>query len=313
LGGGHGNPLGHWEPARLLEINEEILSTLGRTWHDPRPISPSWFRSKAAYKFQQRIVDEIALSYGNAPLIVIKEPRICRLAPLYLDALDILEIEPLVVLLVRHPAEVIRSIHDRDGGDLRSHEFVWLRHFMEAEDASRATTRVWISFDHVLGDWGRTVNAISSQLGITWRTEPDKAASRVSAILRGRQRHYQVTNDPASLPLGSLTTRAWQAARHALNGDEKWARAELDEIRTAVDELDRLSLPQWEGMEKRLAESDAEISSLRSALSAVYTSRSWRLTAPVRAIKTIFARPGGSSFTPPGQHPRNRRDPTTNC
>lgn len=89
-----------------MEINEEIIASLGRTWYDPRPIPPNWFRSKAAYGFHERIRAEIIDQYGAAPLILIKEPRICRLAPLYLDVLDVLRIEPLVILPVRHPGEL---------------------------------------------------------------------------------------------------------------------------------------------------------------------------------------------------------------
>ena len=114
LGAGRGNPLGHWEPRQLLALNEEILGVLGRTWHDPRPIPLSWFRSDAAYDFSKRLTIEIASGYGEAPLIVIKEPRICRLAPLYLDALDVLGIQPLIVHPIRHPAGSY-PIHLRSG------------------------------------------------------------------------------------------------------------------------------------------------------------------------------------------------------
>src|SRR6266481_2354059 len=81
----HTNVFGFWEPTKLMEIDEEILSAIDRTWYDPRPIPRAWFRSKAAYAFQKRIASVIASDYGDAPLILIKEPRICRLAPLYLN------------------------------------------------------------------------------------------------------------------------------------------------------------------------------------------------------------------------------------
>jgi hypothetical protein len=54
-------------------------------------IPSSWFRSRAAYTFHERLREIILSEYGARPLIVIKEPRICPLAPLYLDVLDALE------------------------------------------------------------------------------------------------------------------------------------------------------------------------------------------------------------------------------
>jgi hypothetical protein len=253
LGAGPGNPLGHWEPVRLLEINEEILRMLGSTCHDARPIPPGWFRSSAAYDFQERISHEIGSCYGDASLILIKEPRICRLAPLYLDALDALGIQTLIILLVRHPVEVMRSIYERDGGDMRTHEFKWLRHLIESEEATRTCVRTWTSFDDVLNNWPATVRSISQGLGITWPNEPENVSTEVANIVRPRHRHFRITDDPVPLPLGVLATRAWQAALHALGGDEPSARGLFDEIRRTVNEIDRLGFPEQESLERRLA------------------------------------------------------------
>jgi hypothetical protein len=267
LGPGQGNLLGHWEPKRLLEINQEILGTLGRTWHDPRPIPRSWLRSKSAYAFQTRLTDEIASGYGDGTFILIKEPRICRLAPLYLDALDVLEIEPLVILLIRHPAEVIRSIYERDGGDVRTHELRWLRHLIESEEASRTCTRVWSSFDQVLEDWRTTAQSISEGLGIAWPNEFEQVGAEVGNVLRPRQRHHEImVDDPAPLHLGPLTMRAWQAAQTALRGDEVFARRLFDEIRTVVNEFDRLTSPQQECFERQIADADARLAQISETL-----------------------------------------------
>jgi ubiquinone/menaquinone biosynthesis C-methylase UbiE/glycosyltransferase involved in cell wall biosynthesis len=246
LGPNQGNPSGYWEPLRLLEINEEILASIGRSWHDPRPIAPGWFRSKEAYAFHKRLCAEIVSSYGNAPLILIKEPRVCRLLPLYLDVLDTLGIEPIAILHLRHPVEVIRSIHQRDGGDLLTHELRWLRHLIESENASRNCVRVWTSFEQLLDDWKMTAQSISRGLGITWPNEPEKVSHEAATVLQPQHRHFKVADDPAPLPLGPLTIRAWQAAQQGLDGDEAGARILFDEIRIPINEIDRLSFPTQE-------------------------------------------------------------------
>jgi hypothetical protein len=304
MGPAHSNPLGHWEPMRLMEINEEILSTIGRSWHDPRPISPNWFRSKEAYAFHERLAAAIASGYGNAPLILIKEPRICRLAPLYLDVLDVLGIKPLVILPIRHPEEVIRSIHERDQIDPRTTEFLWLRSLLEAEEASRACVRVWTSFDRLLENWETTAQSVSDRLGIVWPNKLEKVATEVANILRPRHRHHQYADDPAPLPLGSLTTRAWQAAQQALNGDEAAARALFDDIRKTVNELDRLNFSQEEYVERRLAEANARTArlsaevveeaqnfeQLKHQIDSIQASVCWRLTWPIRWFHKLLTR-----------------------
>ena len=290
MGPGYGNPLGHWEPMRLMEINEEILSAIGRSWHDPRPIPPNWFRSKEAYQFHERLAAAISSDYGLAPLIVIKEPRICRLTPLYLDVLDVLGIEPLVILPIRHPAEVIRSIHERDHIDPRTIEFLWLRSLLESEEASRACVRVWASFERLLDNWETTAQSIADRLGIVWPNKPEEVANEAANILRPRHRHHRFADDPAPLPLGSLTIRAWQAAQHALTGDEAAAYALFDEIRAAVNELDRLSFPQDESIERRLAEANARLAAAEETLRQLQAADNASRDEIARLIQELNAR-----------------------
>jgi hypothetical protein len=257
VGPGYGNLLGHWEPARLMEINDEILGAIGRSWHDPRPIPSSWFRSKAAYAFHERLSAAIASGYGNAHLFLIKDPRICRLATLYIEVLDSLAIEPLVVLPVRHPVEIIRSLYERDHVDRCTIEFLWLRYVLEAEEASRSCVRVWTSFEDVLANWITAVQSIAHGLGIVWPNGPEKVAGEVTTFLRPRHRHCTVGDDAAPVPLGHLTTRAWEAAQHCLNGNEAVARSTFDKISAAIKELDRLGCPRHELIEKRLSAAES--------------------------------------------------------
>jgi hypothetical protein len=289
MGPACGNPLGHWEPMRLAEINEEILSAIGRSWHDPRPIAPSWFRSKEAYAFHERLVAEITSGYGVAPLILIKEPRICRLAPLYLDVLDVLAIEPLVILPIRHPGEVVRSIHERDNIDPRTIEHLWLRSILEAEEASRGCVRVWTSFECLLDSWEITAESISRGLGITWPNELGKVSEEAATILRPRHRHFNITDYPAPVPLGPLTIRAWQAAQQGLNGDETGARILFDEIRTPINEIDRLSFPVQEWIERQLSKVGNLEAAHRDAvaLTGEAEERAERQLSRVKELETV--------------------------
>ncbi len=54
-----------------------------------------------------RVLEE---EYGNASLIAVKEPRICRFAPLYSELLAEQGYECLFVLPLRNPLAVIASL-----------------------------------------------------------------------------------------------------------------------------------------------------------------------------------------------------------
>jgi hypothetical protein len=108
----------------------------------------------------------------------------------------------------------------------------------------------------------RRAQSVSDRLGIVWPNKLEKVATQVANILRPRHRHHRYTDDSAPLPLGSLTTLAWQAAQQAMNGDEAAARALFDEIRKSLHELDRLNFSQDEYIERRLAEANARAARL---------------------------------------------------
>jgi hypothetical protein len=144
-------------------------------------------------------------------------------------------------------------------------------------------TRVWISFERFLEDWKTTVEWIGEKLGVTWPKEPTKVSAEAATVVRPRHRHHRCTEDSVSTPLSSLTMHAWDAARHGLNGDEKAVRELFDEIRAPIQELDRLSLPQSESMDKCLAEAIEEARDcerFRHQLDLLRASIIWRLISP---------------------------------
>ena len=98
IGPDRGNPAGHWEPRALVEINDQILSHVGLAWDDPRPLPDGWVCSLEAHGFALRIKAQIERDYAGSRLLLIKDPRLCRLLPLYCDALDMLDIEPSILL-----------------------------------------------------------------------------------------------------------------------------------------------------------------------------------------------------------------------
>ena len=271
MGAAHGNPLGHFEPRALVALNDRILESLGRRWDDPRPIPTRWFRSRPAYRFLQRITGQIRQSYGDAPLLVIKDPRLCRLLPLYLDALDVLDIEPLVVLQVRPVAAVVQSLADRDGMKPDLAEFLWLRSVIEAEEQSRRCRRVWVSMAGMIADWRTPCGGSPTGLALEWPMERDEAIDEIGPLLKPRLCHG-VAPDAGEETMPRFSAATWAAVEHGLAGDEPAARAAFDAVRAALHDLD--------GTYERY----------QSALAAMPDSSSWRLTAPLRALRRMVRR-----------------------
>jgi hypothetical protein len=87
LEAGADNPRGYWEHAGVVAINERLLSALGRRWDDPRPMPAGWQDGEAAQSASDDIARLLArLAQDRAPW-AIKDPRLCRLLPLWMDAM----------------------------------------------------------------------------------------------------------------------------------------------------------------------------------------------------------------------------------
>jgi hypothetical protein len=275
LGPGHGNPMGHWEPKALVALNDDVLAAMGMSWQDPRPMPRSWFFSQQAYDFQRRIMHQIQSDYGNEPLIVLKDPRVARLLPLYLSALDSLNIEPLVILPVRPSAEVIASLVNRDGMSPDLAETIWLRSTIEAEHESRACLRSWLSFDTVLTDWEAAVAKLARDLGLIWPNPPEQIVDDVAGFIKPRLRHRLGAEDQPVI--SSITMQTRDAVEQALRGQEAAARQGFDAVRAFLRDFDRLSA--------------AVVTAVTEEIEApLRQSICWRLISPIYALEQRLRR-----------------------
>ena len=279
IGPGRGNPLGHWEPTSLVAINDSVLETLGRSWDDPRPIDPDWFGSCDARAFIDRIATSIDSEYGDAPLILIKDPRICRLAPLYLQSLVALDIVPLVVFQLRPCADVVRSLADRDGLDADISEVLWIRSIVEAERATRTCPRAWMTVGHLCADWRAAIRSVTKQLGLDATGMIDAAAAQIDSFIDPAMLHR---NPPPTEESRWLALTVWHAAQQALAGDAAGAQATFDITASALADFDRLHAHNMSRMTARY----------EAQLNAMYSSTSWRLTKPLRALRQRTLRIG---------------------
>jgi hypothetical protein len=108
---GDHNLAGYFEHVRIRDANERILRRLGGTWLDPPPSAAQLgARSWGVHALQTELDRLIDAATGKP--IVIKDPRICVMMPLW-DELISGRLHPVVV--IRDPIEIARSLTKRNG------------------------------------------------------------------------------------------------------------------------------------------------------------------------------------------------------
>ncbi|RWN37310.1 MAG: glycosyltransferase [Mesorhizobium sp.] len=208
------NEAGYWEPMRLVQINNDMLMELSSRWDDWRSFDPLGLSEARLAYFRTAIGEAIRIEFGDAPLFVIKDPRLCRFAPLYESILAEMGIATRFVLVHRNPASVLASLQHRDHISMNYGALVWLRHVLDAENSTRGKDRVFVNYEQLMDDWSLVADEISSALGIDWPVDRQQAAESISRHLRGDLQHHVAL--PADVIAGSLVDDAVRVTYQSL-------------------------------------------------------------------------------------------------
>lgn len=201
LGAGEGNSTGHWEPIPVIEINERVLAALGRTWSDLRQMQPDWLQNADVRGLLPEASLLLAREYVPHHRWSIKDPRICRLLPFWLQALSQQSsVRCSAVIAVRHPWEVAASLNRRDGLPLSHGLLLWWQHTRAALVNSRGLSRAVVSFSDLLQNWAGEVERITDALDIVMPEKMDAPAQEIASFLDPGARHEVHNSSLHSIP-----------------------------------------------------------------------------------------------------------------
>lgn len=233
-----GNETGHWEPERLVNLHDEMLAEAGSRWDDWRRFEPTALGPQRLSHYRSTAAAVLTQEYGDAPLFVLKDPRLCRFVPFYKEILGGMGVVPRSILLYRNPVSVIDSLAARDDMAASYASLVWLRHVLEAEEATRGSPRLHLSYEEYLDDWRAVVERISGVLGIDWPRGVDDAGREIDAHLSRDLQHHTATQ--ADLNADTRTgpaVRETYGALLALTADDSDAAA-LETLRRVKTKFD---------------------------------------------------------------------------
>ncbi len=254
------NDLGFWESVPISEAHDRFLASIGSAWDDVSPIPPSVFASARADAFVDELSELLLAEYGDSSLFVVKDPRLCRLIPIWVAALDRFGARPSFVITTRNPLEVAGSLRARDGFSGTKSCLLWLRHLLDAERGSRGFPRVFVSYERLLRDWLGTSEHIARELHLFWPHSGHEAHHQIEEYLSSELRHHSF--DSADVQARSDVTawvkQAFEEVSRATTDADDVDSDFFDEIRAQLDRADHAYGPL-------LAQARASISQLDEA------------------------------------------------
>jgi hypothetical protein len=143
------NQDGFWEDQYVVELNERLLSIRGFRWYDSfeslvarDECAEAQIRSEAIGYFKK--------NYATKTLSVVKDPRLCRVLPFWLDVWSVAAVNPFFIHVVRHPFAVAKSLQRRDKIPYEYGVVLWLLHTIEAMLYTNAYAGLVVVYDEFL-------------------------------------------------------------------------------------------------------------------------------------------------------------------
>src|SRR5271156_3030448 len=238
-----GNARGFFESVAFMHFHDELLASAGSRWHDWRLFNPGWYSSPVAAGYRRRAKELFEAEFSGAALPVIKDPRICRFAPFWLEVLREMQKTPRIVIPIRSPLEVAQSLQKLQGVPLNEGLLLWLRHNLDAEVQSRAEARSIFTFDEFQSDWHGVCEKISTDTNLFWPRLSDRTSREIDNFLTKDLVHHET--DRVALAshsaLHEWTLRAYDALLElARDPSSDSALDTLDEVRALLEQSSKM-------------------------------------------------------------------------
>jgi len=234
------NSKGFFESKPVFRLNDEIFTAGGTRWNDWQPLGEDWLRSPRFNEFRDRAVDVLKAEYGDASMIYLKDPRICRLLPLWQHALEEMGYRVVCIHTHRHPLDVATSLKARKSVEVEPSigMLSWLRHALEAESLSRSLPRIFTSYANLIDDWQHTASLAEKTFAFTWPIVTRTGQQRVAELIDPNLRHHQSSiqaflQDPLTPELYRDTLQIME--NWVQNGENKADHVTLDGLRQDFD------------------------------------------------------------------------------
>ncbi|MCK5855135.1 MAG: glycosyltransferase, partial [Sulfurovaceae bacterium] len=130
------NPKGFFENMKIFRFNDKILKDHNSSW-DNNSFCYKDIKSENIKFYKQEVKKIIEEEFANAKNILIKDPRMSLLFPLWEDVLLEMGFNIKIILVFRNPIEVALSLQQRNSFALEKSIPIWFHYSLQAEKNSR--------------------------------------------------------------------------------------------------------------------------------------------------------------------------------
>ncbi|MFZ5709292.1 MAG: glycosyltransferase [Pseudomonadota bacterium] len=164
--GSRGNDGGHFEPQAIVGIHERLLLRAGSHWARLAPLREADLPPEVWDAAAAEAGAALRRSYGRARRIVLKDPRICLVWPLWARIVAAQGWSPRSVVALRRPAEAAASLDRRDGIAPDVGVAAWCAATLAALDIAAQGPMDVVLFPDWVGDAPGVLSRLAAHLGL---------------------------------------------------------------------------------------------------------------------------------------------------
>jgi len=236
---GRNNPKGYWEHMGINEANESMLAHLRISWDWPFLLPPRWQERLALF---EDLRAQACTPFQNQTLWAVKDPRLCRLLPLWLPLFSRLSDKLYSVVIFRHPEGACRSLEKRNAMSRRRALALWLHHFTDALSSLQNLPWIAVNYERMLTNPRQGMEILAERLELNgWpRTPSDE---EVREFVDPALRHHPPAPPQSDEWLETSCYALYEAlnARH-LHGPDAMITRHAAGLRAQLDEGHGLDL-----------------------------------------------------------------------
>jgi hypothetical protein len=194
------NAKGFWESLAVMRLNDAVLEEIGTRWDRPGPfLCPAKTFEQSSDivarfirgKFRERAAVALKTAFGGGSAIVLKDPRICLLLPLWRQTLEDAGYSARFLVIYRNPLEVAESLGKRNAIPLRRSLQLWLHYnlsYLRALGCEDDSCEV-VSFPELVSEPEATIGRLV-ETGMITRISPGGLVE-LREFIASSDRHFQ--------------------------------------------------------------------------------------------------------------------------
>lgn len=266
------NKKGYYESSKIFSLNERILKSSSSKWDDWTEFNPSWLDSPHYHHYLSEAKNILEAEYGDSPLFVIKDPRICKVFPFWKSVFESINVELKVLLTVRNPSDVKRSLNLRNSFNEEYSEAIWLRHVLDAEFFTREEQRTVVIYPNYISQWKQVYRKLSDDFDLQWPVSVNTAEEQASEFLDARLSHHNTTDADSDTRQSDSDSTFKIISSWSKQKECETDYQQLDLIRNRLNSVDKLfskSVNKLNDLDRIIETRDSEILRLRQELNSL--------------------------------------------